>query len=142
MVSSGGTSLFACIPTTEVAPAVKKRRPDDHTLSNWSHHRPLLYSAQPLPEHHLLPTQLEFLKAGGCAVGSPVSPAGTSPHTEELGGRGFRSFRGTVLSHWFIYVDDTWVVEPFTEHVNIKFTCQDVGGSSFPGLCGPDDQRR
>lgn len=73
----------------------------------------------------------------GCAVGSPVSPAaGASPHMEELGSRGFRSFGGTALSYWFTYVDVTWVkirtqeVEPFTKHINIKFTCQDIGGSS------------
>ena len=43
---------------------------------------------------------------------------------EEVESRALSSFKGTVPSHWFRYVDETWVksktleVEAFTKHLN------------------------
>lgn len=66
----------------------------------------------------------------------PSIPSKDEPTHGRASAGGFRSFGETAPSHWFTYLDDTWVkirtqvVEPFSEHVNIKFTCQDVEGSS------------
>eukprot|EP00064_Thunnus_orientalis_P017050 superscaffoldBa00003521_g17125 len=44
----------------------------------------------------------------GCAMGSPVPPIKANLFLEEVESRALNSFRGTLPSHWFRYVDDTW----------------------------------
>ena len=43
-------------------------------------------------------------------MGSPVSPIVANLYMEEVEHRALSSFTGTVPSHWFRYVDDTWVI--------------------------------
>jgi len=45
----------------------------------------------------------------GCAMGSPVSPIVANFYMEEVESKAMSSYKGTVPSHWFRYVDDTWV---------------------------------
>ncbi len=70
-------------------------------------------------------------------MGSPVSPVVANLYMEEVERKALASFLGATPSHWFRYVDDTWVkiqtheVEAFTDHIhtvvsNIKFTREDV----------------
>lgn len=69
-------------------------------------------------------------------MGSSVSTIVANLYMEEVESRALFSFTGTALSHWYRYVDDTWVkmrardVEAFTEHTNAvenntKFTQED-----------------
>ncbi len=55
------------------------------------------------------------------------------------------TYSGEVLSHWFRYVDDTWVkikrreINLFSEHINsvdinIKFTIEEVLDNKLPFL--------
>lgn len=66
-------------------------------------------------------------------------------YMKETESRALNSFKGTAPSHWYRYVDDTWVkiktqeVQAFTEHINyveskIAFTWVDVINSSFAFL--------
>lgn len=70
-------------------------------------------------------------------MGSPVSSIVTNLYMEQVEREVPASFHGAILSHWFRYVDDTWVkiqaheVEAFADHINtvdsnIKFTPEDV----------------
>ena len=70
-------------------------------------------------------------------MGLPVSPNVANLYMEEVEKKALTSFKGTAPSHWFRYVNDTWVkiqtheVEAFTNHINtvdrnIKFTREDV----------------
>ena len=45
----------------------------------------------------------------GCATGSLVSPIVANLFMEDVEQRASSTFSGTVPSHWFRYVDDTWV---------------------------------
>ena len=53
-------------------------------------------------------------------MGSPVSPVVDNLYMEEVESRALITFTGTTASHWFRYVEDTWVtirtgeVEAFT----------------------------
>ena len=69
---------------------------------------------------------------------------------EEVESRALSSFKGTTPSHWFRYLDETWVkiktqeVEAFTEHLisvdsNIKFTREDMKENRL--LCLKKDRR-
>ena len=81
----------------------------------------------------------------GCAMGSPVSPIVANLYVERVEQKALNSYQGTPPSHWFRYVDDTWVkikiqdLHPFTEHINsvdknIKFTREDVKDNHLPFL--------
>lgn len=70
-------------------------------------------------------------------MGSPVCPIVTYLYMEEVERKVLASLHGATPSHWFRYVDDTWVklqaheIEAFTDHndtvdSNIKFTCEYV----------------
>ncbi|KAM4585669.1 uncharacterized protein V3H82_004644 [Fundulus diaphanus] len=78
-------------------------------------------------------------------MGSPVSPIVANLYMEEMEKRALGTFRGTPPSHWFRYVDDTFVkiqlkeVEAFTRHMNsvdnnIKFTREDANDNKLPFL--------
>lgn len=78
-------------------------------------------------------------------MGSPVSPIVANLYMEEVECRALNSFEGITPSHWFRYIDDTWVkiktkeVQALTEHINsvdrnIKFTREDVKDNSLPFL--------
>ena len=45
----------------------------------------------------------------GYAIGSPVSLFVANLYMEEVEYRALSSFTGIVPSHWFRYIDDTWV---------------------------------
>ena len=57
-------------------------------------------------------------------MGSQVFTIVANLYMEEVANRALINFTGTAPSHWFRYVDDTWVkirtneVEAFTEHIN------------------------
>lgn len=57
-------------------------------------------------------------------MGSPVSSIVVNLYMEEVE-KSALNFKGFPPSHWFSYVDDTWVkllakeVEAFTEHINL-----------------------
>ena len=80
----------------------------------------------------------------GCATGSPMSPIVANLYMEEVESRALITFTWTAPSHWFRYVDDTWVkirareVEAFPEHIdavdNNKFTREHVSVDSLPFL--------
>ncbi|KAK7925859.1 hypothetical protein WMY93_008169 [Mugilogobius chulae] len=72
----------------------------------------------------------------GCAMGSPVSPIVANLYMEEVEKKALTTFPDKPPSHWFRYVDDTFVkikkqdLEAFTSHINavdsnIKFTRED-----------------
>ena len=63
-------------------------------------------------------------------------------YMEEVESRALITFTATAASHWFRYVDNTWVkirARAFTELINatdnnIKFTQEDVKGDNLPFL--------
>ncbi len=148
MVSYDVTSLFTCIPTMEAVKTVGQRLLHDNTL----HSRTNLNPDQKcqLLDPCLNTTYFQFnnkfyRQKHGCAMGSPVSPIVANLNMEEVEHKALNSFRGTAPSHWFRYVDDTWVkiktqeVQAFTEHINsvdknIKFTREDVEDNGLPFL--------
>ena len=127
MVSFDVTSLFTSIPTTEAVQVVRKRLLQDSTLEgrtklSTDHICSLLdlclsTTYFQFRDHH-------YRQKHGCAMGSPVSPIVANLYMEEVERKALTSFLGAAPSHWFRYVDDTWVrlkiqeVEAFTEHIN------------------------
>ncbi|XP_072047005.1 uncharacterized protein [Amphiura filiformis] len=70
-------------------------------------------------------------------MGSPVSPIVVNLFMEQFERTALDSFTGTPPTHWYRYVDDTWVkinkdqLSPFFEHINqvnehIKFTQETI----------------
>lgn len=51
-----------------------------------------------------------------CATGKPVSPTAANLYLEGVESRTLNSFRGTAQSHWFSYVDVTWVMGSASLH--------------------------
>ena len=57
-------------------------------------------------------------------MGSLVSPIVANLYMEEVESRALMTFTETPPSHWFRYVENTWVkirardMEAFTEHIN------------------------
>ncbi|KAM7378702.1 hypothetical protein PAMP_004307 [Pampus punctatissimus] len=148
MVSYDVTSLFTCIPTMEALETVRERLSQDNSLQDRTKLRPE-HICQ-LLDLCLNTTYFQFKgrfyrQKHGCAMGSPVSPIVANLYMEEVERRALNSFKGATPSHWFRYVDDTWVkiktqeVQAFTEHINsvdrnIKFTREDVKDNSLPFL--------
>ncbi|KAG8444735.1 hypothetical protein GDO86_009779 [Hymenochirus boettgeri] len=86
-----------------------------------------------------------YMQKHGCAMGSPVSPIVANLYMEEVEKQALNTFKGIAPSHWFRYVDDTWVkihqkeVQAFTEHINvvdqnIKFTREEVQNNKLAFL--------
>ena len=78
-------------------------------------------------------------------MGSLVSPTMANLYIEELEEKALNSFTGTIPSHWFRYVDDTWVqiqtqeLEAFTQQINavyknINLPRADTRNNSLPFL--------
>ncbi|XP_060756573.1 uncharacterized protein LOC132867607, partial [Neoarius graeffei] len=148
MVSYDVTSLFTCIPTTEAVESVRKRLLQDSSLLD----RTKLTTDQicTLLDLCLTTTYFQFNESfyrqkHGCAMGSPVSPIVANLYMEEVEHIALTTFAGVAPSHWFRYVDDTWVkikiqeVEAFSKHINavdsnINFTREDVSGNNLAFL--------
>uniref|UniRef100_A0A3B3I5H2 NACHT domain-containing protein n=1 Tax=Oryzias latipes TaxID=8090 RepID=A0A3B3I5H2_ORYLA len=131
MVSYDVTSLFTCIPTTEAVISVRKRLLQDSQLQDRTNLTPDHICE--LLEVCLNSTYFQFRgnfyrQRHGCAMDSPISPIVANLYMEEVERRALDSFPGTTPSHWFRYVDDTWVkiksqeVETFTDHINLYIT--------------------
>ncbi|XP_012811622.2 uncharacterized protein LOC105946468, partial [Xenopus tropicalis] len=140
MVSYDVTSLFTCIPTTEATETVRNRLQKENTLSSRTKLSPnqvcLLLDLCLNTTNFKYKDQF-YRQKHGCAMGSPVSPIVANLYMEEVERKALLTFNGTTPSHWFRYVDDTWVkirsneVAAFSEHINsvdnnIKFTREDV----------------
>ncbi|XP_023821902.1 uncharacterized protein LOC111949272, partial [Oryzias latipes] len=148
MVSYDVTSLFTCIPTTEAVISVRKRLLQDSQLQDRTNLTPDHICE--LLEVCLNSTYFQFRgnfyrQRHSCAMGSPISPIVANLYMEEVERRALDSFPGTTPSHWFRYVDDTWVkiksqeVETFTDHINavdknIKFTREDTKDNTLAFL--------
>ncbi|KAM4589401.1 uncharacterized protein V3H82_003528 isoform 2-T2 [Fundulus diaphanus] len=148
LVSFDVTSLFTCIPTSEAVETVRKRLQQDSDLNNRTNFTPDQICN--LLDLCLSTTYFKFSdqfyrQKHGCAMGSPVSPIVANLYMEEMEKRALGTFRGTPPSHWFRYVDDTFVkiqlkeVEAFTRHINsvdnnIKFTREDANDNKLPFL--------
>ncbi|XP_050924570.1 uncharacterized protein LOC127140827 [Lates calcarifer] len=148
MVSYDVTSLFTCIPTSEALSTVRERLTQDNSLQTRTNLEPE-HICQ-LLEMCLNTTYFQFngkfyRQKHDCAMGSPVSPIVANLYMEEVEGKALNSFEGTTPSHWFRYVDDTWVkiktkeVQAFSKHINsvdsnIKFTREDAKNNSLPFL--------
>ncbi|XP_062849575.1 uncharacterized protein LOC134311850 [Trichomycterus rosablanca] len=140
MVSYDVTSLFTCIPVAEAVEVVRRKLQGDPTRST----RTTLTTDQVCTLLELCLQSTYFSYRGqfykqkhGCAMGSPVSPIVANLYMEEVEKKALRTYSGTPPSHWFRYVDDTWVkikseeVPHFTDHINsvdkhIKFTREDA----------------
>ncbi|XP_060756880.1 uncharacterized protein LOC132867932 [Neoarius graeffei] len=148
MVSYDVNSLFTCIPTTEAVESVRKRLIQDSSLLD----RTKLTTDQICTLLDLCLTTIYFQfnesfyrQKHGCAMGSPVSPIVANLYMEEVEHIALTTFAGVAPSHWFRYVDDTWVkikiqeVEAFSKHINavdsnINFTREEVSGNNLAFL--------
>ncbi|XP_023255234.1 uncharacterized protein LOC111649770 [Seriola lalandi dorsalis] len=148
MVSYDVTSLFTCIPTMEAVETVRNHLKQDHTLHDRTNLKPDQICW--LLDLCLTITYFQFncnfyRQKHGCAMGSPVSPIVANLYMEMVERKALNSFKGTPPSHWFRYVDDTWVKiktqdpQAFTQHINsvdknINFTREDVKDNHLPFL--------
>ncbi|KAK7893340.1 hypothetical protein WMY93_022492 [Mugilogobius chulae] len=139
IVSYDVVSLFTCIPTEEALAAVRQRLQEDNTLQERTKLTPSHICN--LLDICLNTTYFKFRgnfyrQIHGCAMGSPVSPIVANLYMEEVEKKALTTFPGKPPSHWFRYVDDTFVkikkqdLEAFTSHINavdsnIKFTRED-----------------
>ncbi|TWW61021.1 hypothetical protein D4764_05G0011110 [Takifugu flavidus] len=148
MVSYDVTSLFTCIPTASAIDTIHKDLLLDKNLTE----RTTLTPAQicTMLDLCLNTTYFQYREGfyrqkHGCAMGSPVSPIVANLYMEKVESQALTSFTGTAPSHWFRYVDDTWVkiqtqeLEAFSDHLNktdehVKFTREDVKGNSLAFL--------
>ncbi|XP_053335750.1 uncharacterized protein LOC128508432 [Clarias gariepinus] len=137
MVSYDVTSLFTCVPIVLVVETVRSRLSHDPMLRERTQLNPDQVST--LLELCLNTTYFKYKdvfyrQEHSCAMGSPVSPIVANLYMEEVESKALEAYSGTRPTHWFRYVDDTWVknkineVGPFTDHINsvddyIKFTC-------------------
>ncbi|XP_047457867.1 uncharacterized protein LOC125018165, partial [Mugil cephalus] len=148
IVSFDVTSLFTCIPTREATDVVRKKLQKDDTLASRTNLTPEQVCV--LLDLCLTTTYFQFnggfyRQKHGCAMGSPVSPIVANLYMEEVETRALDTFAGPTPTHWYRYVDDTWVkiktkeVESFTKHINtvdsnIKFTREDISGACLAFL--------
>ncbi|XP_051781539.1 uncharacterized protein LOC127527292 [Erpetoichthys calabaricus] len=148
LVSFDVTSLFTCVPVTEAVEVVRKRLQNDPTLSkrtSLNADQVCLLLELCLQSTYFIYKSQYYRQKHGCAMGSPVSPIVANLHMEEVEKRALSSYPGTPPSHWFRYVDDTWVkirsqeVPQFTDHINgvdkhIKFTREDMKNNKLAFL--------
>ena len=136
------SALFTCIPPEGAVEVVKEFLLGDQTLSDRTKFSPEQICS--LLELCLNSTYFAYngkfyKQIHGCAMGSPVSPIVANLYMERFERQALQSYNGTSPSHWFRYVDDTFVkikqseLAPFFEHVsgvdkNIKFTQEGVTG--------------
>jgi hypothetical protein len=158
IVSYDVTALFTCIPPEDALVVAKDYLGKDNNLRERT---PL----SPFQLIQLLRLCLEttyFLCMGdyykqihGCAMGSPVSPIVVNLYMEKFERTALDTYQGTCPSHWYCYVDDTWVVlrkeetDQFFQHINsidsnIKFTQEVIQDNQLPFLdclvkCQPDN---
>ncbi|XP_044151431.1 uncharacterized protein LOC122939429 [Bufo gargarizans] len=148
MVSYDVTSLFTCIPTTEAIETVRKQLLLDNTLGCRTELSPDQVCA--LLDLCLSTTYFKYKdkfykQKHGCAMGSPVSPIVANLYIEEVERKALTTFKGITQSHWFRYVDDTWVkihkqeLQAFTDHINsvdhnINFTREDMQNNKLAFL--------
>ena len=136
IVSYDVTALFTCIPPDDALVVVKECLERDVTLQ----HRTPLSPTQLttlldlcLKTTYFLCNSLYYKQNHGCAMGSPVSPIVVNLYMENFEKKALASYEGTPPSHWYRYVDDTWVLikkselDSFSQHINnidqnIKFT--------------------
>ncbi|XP_033181822.1 uncharacterized protein LOC117152842, partial [Anabas testudineus] len=140
MVSFDVTSLFTSIPTTDALTSVKRRLEEDSSLSTRTNLGPdqiCLLLDLCLNTTYFTYRGDFYKQRHGCAMGSPVSPIVANLYMEEVEKKALNSFPGTTPTHWFRYVDDTWVkiktqeLQSFTDHINsvdtnISFTREDT----------------
>ncbi|XP_072025352.1 uncharacterized protein [Amphiura filiformis] len=134
------SALFTCVPPKEAVDVVRDCLEKDNTWKD----RTELSVSQVCGLLELCLNTTYFIYNGkfyrqrhGCAMGSPVSPIVVNLFMEQFERTALDSFTGTPPSHWFRYVDDTWVklrkdqLTPFFEHINgvnehIKFTQEPI----------------
>ena len=134
------SALFTCVPPTEAVDVVCDRLAKDKT---WKE-RTELSADQVCRLLELCLNTTYFVFDGkyyrqchGCAMGSPVSPIVVNLFMEQFEHTVLTTFTGIPPSHWFRYVDDTWVklkkaqLIRFFEHINrvnkhIKFTQEPI----------------
>ncbi|XP_050957575.1 uncharacterized protein LOC127158535, partial [Labeo rohita] len=151
MVSYDVISLFTCVPTVLAVETVRSRLSHDPMLRERTQLNPDQVST--LLELCLNTTYFKYKdvfyrQKHGCAMGSPVSPIVANLYMEEVEKKALETYSGTLPTHWFRYVDDTWVkikineIGPFTDHINsvddyIKFTKEEMRENQLPFLdCG------
>ncbi|XP_072023154.1 uncharacterized protein [Amphiura filiformis] len=134
------SALFTCVPPKEAVNCVRDFLRKDNTLKE----RTDLSPDQVCEVLELCLNTTYFVYDGkfyrqrhGCAMGSPVSPIVVNLFMEQFEQLALTSYAGTPPSHWYRYVDDTWVklrkdqLAPFYNHINnvnehIKFTQEEL----------------
>ena len=134
------SALFTSVPPDQAVDVARKRLVNDPNLGS----RTKLSPDQLCQLLELCLSTTYFIFDGkfykqkhGCAMGSPISPVLANLYMEEFEDVALNSFTGTPPTHWFRYVDDTWVkiksteLDSFFDHINncdkfIKFTVEKV----------------
>ena len=134
------SALFTCVPSDEAVDVVRGFLAKDTT---WKE-RTNLDSEQVCELLELCLSTTYFVYNGkyykqchGCAMGSPVSPIVVNLYMEDFEQKALATYTGIPPSHWFRYVDDTWVktkknqLVAFFDHINkvnkfIKFTQESI----------------
>nr|XP_054759677.1 uncharacterized protein LOC129265754 [Lytechinus pictus] len=134
------SALFTSVPPNKAVETVRKRLIDDLNLSSSTKLGPDQLCQ--LLELCLSTTYFTYngnfyKQKHGCAMGSPISPVLANLYMEDFEKFALSSFPGIPPTHWFRYVDDTWVkiktteLDSFFDHINncdpsIKFTVERV----------------
>ena len=148
IVSYDVTALFTCIPPDDALAVVKEKLEQDLTLKNRTPLSPSQVAALLevcLKTTYFLCKGSYYKQNHGCAMGSPVSPIVVNLYMEKFESVALATYKGTPPSHWYRYVDDTWVLlkkselEEFSEHINsvdnnIKFTRESLENDQLPFL--------
>ncbi|XP_071495131.1 uncharacterized protein [Diadema antillarum] len=142
------SALFTSVPPDKAIEVVRERLSSDTSL----HQRTKLSPEQICQLLELCLSTTYFVYNGaffkqkhGCAMGSPISPVLANLYMEHFETSALDSFNGTGPSHWYRYVDDTWVkiqsteLDSFFQHINncdpfIKFTVENIRDNSLPFL--------
>ena len=142
------TALFTCIPPDGAVSVVHEYQEKDATLLK----RTKMSPSQICELLNLCLTTTYFVcnssfyrQIHGCAMGSPISPIVVSLYMERFEEKALESYESTPPSHWFRYVDDTWVkirkdeARGFFDHIdkvdnNIKFKQEEIQDGVLPFL--------
>ena len=134
------SALFTCVPPDEAVNVVREFLLNDTALNE----RTKLSPDQVCSLLELCLNTTYFVYNGrfyrqrhGCAMGSPVSSIVVNLFMEHFERQALDSYTGTPPTHWYRYVDDTWVkikvdqLVPFFDHINnvnqyIKFTQEEL----------------